>query len=284
MFNEEPKARVIDNNGAVGQLVRQLADAYKNNPEEGEKAEFFEEESGENGEAEEGFREGLFAPGAADINYNPVSAAPAPKPTVDYDAIAKAEATRIVDAAGDKAAQILLDAKEEAAKLRENAVSEGHDEGFNAGINEGRGQMEQMAAENEEKFKARMDELENEYITRFESMEEQITSAVAEVFEKVFGDQIRGNREILLFLVKGTLSHIENSKEFHIKVSRDREAFLKEHADELRENLGSDAIFEIIADGSITSDDCFIETENGVFDCGSATQLDNLMKDLRALA
>ena len=47
---------------------------------------------------------------------------------------------------------------------------------------------------------------------------------------------------------------------------------------------GSGVSLEIIADMTLSKNDCMIETEGGIFDCGLGTQLQELGKQLKLLS
>ena len=64
----------------------------------------------------------------------------------------------------------------------------------------------------------------------------------------------------------------------------EQKSFLEEHKDEIAERIGRDIEIEISADLTMEANECIIETDTGIFDCGTDVQLSNLIKDLRALS
>ena len=51
-----------------------------------------------------------------------------------------------------------------------------------------------------------------------------------------------------------------------------------------REKVGESASIDIIEDPTLREGGCLIETDGGVFDCSVETELESLVKDLKALS
>lgn len=193
---------------------------------------------------------------------------------------ARAEAGRIIDEARQQADEILSDAEQKAAALRSNATEEGRQEGYNAG---------QIEAFNEfsEKEKAlydREEELKREYLRKEQEMEGRLMDTILDIFSKYFSIEFSDNNEILQKLIENTLSGIENSKEFLIHVSPSQLSAINENKAYLREKVGASASIDIIEDPALPAGGCLIETDGGVFDCSIGTELESLVKDLKALS
>jgi len=266
LFNlpESVGTRVIDTNNVVEAILAQR------------KEERIKEEAQEEiarTEDESGFTEGLvFAPLEPE------------KPKVDYEAIAKEEAMRIVESAKAQAAEILMDAKSQAENECEAIRKNAYDEGFQEGVVAGKAQMDEMAKENQEAFNQKLADLQAEYEQRFGEIERDVVGATATVFEKVFGLELSGNEEVLEYLVKNTLYESDNAKEFHIRVSKDDAPFMKENLDVFKSCVSAECFLEILTDNALEKGQCLIETEHGIFDCGCDIQLANLLRNLKALA
>ena len=87
----------------------------------------------------------------------------------------------------------------------------------------------------------------------------------------------------LLHLIDNAIANIEDEKHFRIKVAGDNVSFLEKHKDEILDYVGHDIELEIVPDYTLNENACTIETDAGIFDCGVDVQLDNLMKDIKAL-
>ena len=193
---------------------------------------------------------------------------------------AHAEAERIIAEAQEQADQLLSDAEEKARALKSNAVEEGRQEGYKAG------QIEALNdySEKEKALYDREGALKNEYIRKEAEMESELLDTILDVFSKFFSIEFSDRKEILLKLIENALSGIENSKEFLIHVSPSQLSAINEKKDYLREKVGESASIDIIEDPALSEGGCLIETDGGVFDCSVETELDSLIKDLRALS
>lgn len=192
---------------------------------------------------------------------------------------AKAEADRIIAEANASAEAILEDAKNHADELFE----EKRLEGYNDGVKEKENELIRRKQELENEIANKKQELEEEYARYTEELEADIVDAVIKVYNKVFGIQYDDKRQILLALVKNTVSNIEIEKNFKIRVSEENYSFMKENLGELKKRVGEDVEIEVVNDNKMNDTDCQIETNFGIFDCGIDMELDNLEKAIRSL-
>ena len=135
----------------------------------------------------------------------------------------------------------------------------------------------------ETEIKSRKEQLEMEYQQKSDVLENDIVEAIIQVFNKVFHIQFDNKKEILLHLIKNTLMNVEVGKEFRIHVSQNNYKFINSHLDDIKLNIGNDVNIEVVNDASLGTEDCQIETNFGVFDCGIDMELNTLIKDIRTL-
>ena len=88
----------------------------------------------------------------------------------------------------------------------------------------------------------------------------------------------------MLYLVGNTIANVDSCKHFSIRVCREQKEYLDAHREEILAQVGRDVTLEISADRTLETNGCVIETDTGIFDCGTDVQLENLIKDLRALS
>ena len=192
---------------------------------------------------------------------------------------AKAEAEAILAAAKAEAVSISDTAQKEAEILFEKRKAEG----YNAGVTK----MNEDLANERSRMQKEQDEIKSklqaEYDTKMETMESDIVDAIIAVFNRVFDIQFDNKKQILLHLVNTTLMNVEVGKEFHIRVSTANYKFIESHLGDIKEKIGNDISVEIVNDMSLGPEDCIIETESGVFNCGIDMELANLEKDIRSL-
>lgn len=199
---------------------------------------------------------------------------------VDYVEQAKEEAERILSDANAQAQQVLNQAYQDAKNLREDAKVQGLAEA-NVVMQK---ELQEKHAALEAEYSARSRELERDYTEKRESMERDLVDVILDVFNKVFHIQFDSKKHILMYLINNAILNIEGDRSFRIKVADSNVLFLENHREDILERVGQGIELEFIADSSLDGNDCFIETDSGVFDCGLDTQLENLIKDIRSLS
>ena len=214
----------------------------------------------------------------AGLNAEEVYAEPEIAPE-DLLAQARAEAEAIVAAAQAEAIRISDDARLEAEKLFEKSKLEG----YNEGSSKLRAEVADEKARMQEELIELKHQLKDEHMKKMEVMESDIIDAVIKVFRHVFNIQFDNKKQILLYLVHNTLMNVEVGKEFHIRVSSANYKFFESRIGDIKEKIGNDIDIEIVNDMTLGPEDCIIETESGVFNCGIDMELANLEKDIRSL-
>lgn len=191
-----------------------------------------------------------------------------------------AESEAILERANSQAEAVVAEANEQAEIIRKQA----QEQGYQQGLSEGR----QQAQEEQEEFRQQIEEerktLQESYQNQLEELEPKLVDVVAEVFEQVFHVQFDDKKDILIYLIQNTILEIEDAKEFRIRVSVDDFAFLEEHMQEIQNKVGQSVKLELMADAGMKDEQCVIETDSGIFECGRDIQLDNLIKTLRSLS
>lgn len=225
----------------------------------------------EQSETKDGFSEGL----AVGETGNVIKA----EPEMDYVALAKEEAERIVDEARRKADELVSQAQAEADGIQEAARNRGYQDGQDA-LNE---ELEKLRRQLEASYQKKCGELERDYSAKRADMEKDLVDVILTVFNKVFHIQFDNKKHILMYLIDHAILNIEGEKRFRVKVAAGNVLFLENHKEEILDRVGHDIELEILSDSSMEGNDCVIETDSGVFDCSLGTQLENLIKDIRSL-
>lgn len=197
----------------------------------------------------------------------------------DVLASARMEADQIIQNAQERADALMEDAFNQSNELFERKRVEGYESG-KAQLEEERAAL---TSQLQEELQMKTEELEESYRRKEEALEGDIVDAIIKVFCKVFNIQFENKREILLHLVKNTLMNVEIGKSFKIHVSQNNFKFINEHLSDIRERVGNDVEIEIVNDANLGSEDCLIETDFGVFDCGIDMELNNLVHDIKSL-
>ena len=172
---------------------------------------------------------------------------------------------------------ILDEAQAEAERIRQNA----REEGYRLGTEQANMELERAKAELEQKAKG----LDEAYQKSLDEMEPAIVDALTEVYEHIFNVELSQNRQILIQLITSTMRKVEENKNFLIHVAKEDYAFVSMNKRSLQESCGSGKVnIEIVEDITLTRNQCMLETENGIFDCGLDTQLGELTRKLRLLS
>lgn len=188
--------------------------------------------------------------------------------------------------------ELIAQAQEEIEQLRKEAEKgisflkkQSKEDGYKEGYQEGKNQaMVEMVAM-EQELQDRQAQLEQEYEAAFASMEVQLVETLTNIYEQVFQVELADQKQIILYLTERALHQAENAKEFLVHISKEDYPFVAEHREELKNAASSpSAVVEITEDMTLKENQCMIETENGIFDCGLGTQLEELKKKLRLLS
>lgn len=169
----------------------------------------------------------------------------------------------------------------ERRKVLEDARQEGYTMGFQQGQEQGMAQADSLK-QSLEKEKAG---LEAEYQQRIEELEPKFIDTLTGIYEHLFQVELSGYRDIIVHLVTAALSRIEGGRDYLIHVSKEDFGYVNMQKREIQANsMIGNATMEIIEDISLHKNECLIETEGGIFDCGLGTQLSELTRKLKLLS
>ncbi len=194
---------------------------------------------------------------------------------------ARAEAEEILARAREEAGRICEEAKAQAEAERLQAVNDGRQQGYNEGMVKAQaheGAMEQEYAE-------RTRELEEAYEQQIEVLEPQFVDTITAIYQHIFHVELSSYREILTSLISDTLHKLEGNRSFIIHVSKEDYAYVNMQKKQMLAGAVSEsASVDVVEDLTLDKNQCMIETENGIFDCGLGTQLTELRERLMLLA
>ena len=171
----------------------------------------------------------------------------------------------------------VLQAQEEADRIREQAREQGYRDG---------------ADQAKREYEAKLGELENqriqmerEYQELLDNLEPQMVEHLSAIYEHLFHVELGDYKKILLYLISDTMHKAENGRNFIIRVSgADYEAVSAQKEQLMKDAVYSNSTVEIIEDVLLKENECMIETEGGIYDCGLDTRLSLLRKRLRLLS
>ncbi len=193
---------------------------------------------------------------------------------------AREEAERIIADANAQAEEILNAAQLNADAMKNLARQDGEKEGYNEGTQ--RAALE--LADAQSNMQSEIQRMENEFMEKQIGLEREIIDMCLPVFEKVFAAELSGKKDVLYHLLDHCIMKIERTGQMQIKVSDANAEFIKSKKDEIQGKIGAEVGLDVIADPLLNDSQCIIETDGGIFDCSIDTELDNLIREIRALS
>lgn len=193
----------------------------------------------------------------------------------------RAEAEELRAQAQAEAERILEEARAQARAEKQQVLEQAKQQGYMEGMS--RAQAHEGAMEQEYQEKARL--LEEEYEQQIEMLEPNLVEAITGIYEHIFHVELSSYREILTGLISDVLHKLDGSRSFIIHVSKDDYAYVNMQKKQMLTGAVSESVsVDVVEDATVGRNECMIETENGIFDCGLGTQLSELKKRLRLLA
>lgn len=175
----------------------------------------------------------------------------------------------------------LVEAQMEIENLRQSTYEEARAEGYDAGYGEAVQQVEQQKvqlASDRKKMEAEFEEL-------VRSLEPKFVETLTDIYEKVFQIDLQKEHGIVMHLLASTMHKIEGNSNYLIHVSKEDYPYVNMKKNEvLASSLSTNASVELVEDMTLGPNDCIIETDGGIFDCGLGTQLEELTQKLRLLS
>ncbi len=267
---------VIDSN----ELANQKIEAFQEKELKRQRAMMSEEE----GYAPEG-DDGDFVPGIdmeqlSQLTEDQGVMEPYPDPQFDMEAM-QAEMDLKIQQAQEQADMIIQNAQEQANQIISQAQEEGHRQGYEAGYQEGVQAAEALKADIEQQ----RGDLEAQYQQIVDGLEPEMVDVLTQIYEHVFGVELREDKGIILHLLKSTLSRIEPGKDLIVHVSSDDYDDVIEERESLEACITSpNTTMEIIEDPLLKENECMIESDSGVFDCSLGVELSELSRKLKLLS
>lgn len=193
----------------------------------------------------------------------------------------RAQAQAEIEAAQLEAEEIKRNAANEAEQERRQVLEEARRSGYETGMKQAQLEADKMQQELEAQ-RARMEE---EYEQLVEQLEPQFIDTITAVYNHIFQVELQNDRNILVHLIESTLHKVESSRTFIVHVSKDDYPYVSMQKKTLTEGaVNGRGVVEIIEDVTLRKNECMIETDGGIFDCGLGTQLEALTNRLKVLS
>lgn len=260
-------ARIINSNDALAKRLQGTQE-----PE----LDLETEESEFSPESAEGFQGGLnareLAALTAEEGQTVIKAEP-PEPV--YEGPSPEE---LIAQAQEEIAQMKQQAQEEIEAARAQAIESGQEEGRAKGYQEG-------FAKAEAEFLEKKRTLENAYRDEIRKLEPEFIKQLSGIYEHIFHVDLGAYHNLVSGLLENCMQKIENSSSYMIHVSREDYPYVSMQKKVLADAVGNkNAVLEVIEDASMRKNECMIEADSGIYDCGLDMQLAELRRELILLS
>lgn len=195
------------------------------------------------------------------------------------DNVINGSTSMLLENAKEEADLILNEAREMAAHLKEQARKKGYDKGYEEGS---RGSKEALEA-GQRAFEVKTEALTQEYENKLREAEPEMAAIIADLVNNMVGHYAE-NPEVIVFLIRLSLSEINTFGSFMLKVSPEDFDYVMAHKSELTDGLSDKITVEVLRDIRLSPMDCLIETNYGNVDGSLNIRLDSLTKELKLIA
>ena len=282
---QDSETRVIDTNELIARRIEELASKSGRQENTGNAGDMEGFEDGFQAGLSAEQLEGIFTGEETDsgdvlqsniIKANPVDEAARDRMIED----ARQTAEELIEQAKAEAEELLAEARMQAKVEREEVFAAAREQGYQEGTSRADSELAAKERELQERRKA----LEAEYDALIDSLEPRFVNAITDVYEHLFHVEFAPYREILLYLIQAAVRKIEG-RDFLVHVSGEDYPYVSMEKKELVSALSSpNATLELVEDNTLRPNECMIETEGGIFDCGLGTQLAELKRKLQLLS
>lgn len=273
---QEEEKRVIDNNGLIEEKINaaamQLSAASYDYGYEEEGA--YENDGFTDGLAAENVDALFESPGSGNI-LRQASQEELEQIQAQIEA-ARAELSEL----RAQADGMIEEAKSEIGAMQMRAYEEAKNQGYQEGERLGRAEADAVKAEYQNKLK----QLEAQYQKKCEELEPDFIDTLTGIYEHVFKVDLSRYKGIVVSLLENVIYKSEGNRNFMIHVAKADYENVAANKERLKQEAGGGTNVDVVEDITLKPTQCFIETENGIFDCGLDTQLKELERKLKLLS
>ena len=183
--------------------------------------------------------------------------------------------------------RILMEANEEAERLRTEAKTAGHEEGFNLGHEEGfekgekdaEAQWKEIIADANAKAEKTLRDAKDLTADYFIRAEDDVAKILMMAIEKILPQHFIDVPKDILPVVREAIQYVRDQKEVTVHVEPNSYDLVLAARGELQALLtDGTAVLEVTSDDALNPGDCVIETPNGGVDARLAGQIE-IVKD-----
>jgi len=200
--------------------------------------------------------------------------------TIEQETDTGTIAARLLEDAQNEAKEIIDEAKKEAEKIKNEAHAAAQKKGYEEGIQQTKREAQKLKTDYDEKNKR----LQKEYEEMIHSFEPQMAEIIAALVEKITGVLIEDKEDIILFLITRSIRNLDQCDFYTIRVSNEDYEYVSMRKELVLSSIGKNVGLNIIADASLTKNQCLVETDLRIINCSLDVQLGNLITDLKLLS
>lgn len=194
---------------------------------------------------------------------------------------AQAAAQATLAAAQAEAEAIRQEAIAQATAEKDGIFAEAQQQGYSEGFAKAQAEAEAIRRE----YKAKEEQLELYYKQQIEELEPQMVDTISAIYEHILHVDFQSYREILGHLISDTLRKLEGGHDFMVHVSKEDYPYISMQKKEILAGaVAANCNVEVVEDQTLAKNQCLIESDSGIYDCGLGTQLDELKRKLMLLA
>ncbi len=279
---DDTEKRVIDSN----ELANKKIEAAREQEIKRQRAQMAQEEGYEEGHGGDDFIPGIEMEQLSQLTEDQSMLGDFSEPQESNDNQFDMEAMQAeidfkLQQAQEQADMIIQQAQADAEQHRQQAIESGRQEGYDAGYQEGVMAAEALKAE----IESQRGDLEKEYQALVDELEPEMVDVLTQIYEHVFNVDLREDKEIILHLLKSTLSRIEPGNNLIVHVSSDDYDEIMDQKEAIDACITSpNTTMEIIEDPLLKENECMIESDSGVFDCSLGVELSEVSRKLKLLS
>ena len=205
---------------------------------------------------------------------------------------AREDAETILEQAKSEAETILNDARLSALRMRDDMraeteleknqiLAQARQQGYDEGSAQARAEVQAI----EQQYQKKAQQLEAAYQQQIDVLEPQFIDTITGVYEHIFHVDLGAYREILVYLISTTIRKLEGSHDFMIHVSKEDYPYVSMQKKQMLSGaVSANCNVDVVEDMTLEKNQCMIETENGIYDCGLDTQMTELKRRLQLLS
>lgn len=194
---------------------------------------------------------------------------------------AQAEAQAALEAAGAEAERIIEEARAQALAEKNQILTEAQQQGYSEGYAKAQAEGDAIRREYQEKE----EQLELFYQQQIEELEPQMVDTISAIYEHIFHVELSSYRDLLRHLISDTLRKLEGGHDFMVHVSKEDYPYVSMQKKQILAGaVAANCNVEVVEDLTLAKNECLIETDSGIYDCGLGTQLEEVKKKLMLLA